>query len=58
MHLALERLEAPESEEAWQAVRVWGGVGTSSWRWERRNGMGNCWRAEQEGNRDRTVTII
>jgi hypothetical protein len=32
-----------------------GGVGTSFWRWGRRNGLRNSLRAEQEGDNDWTV---
>ena len=52
MHLTLERLEAPGSGEGWRCVQ---GVGTSSWREGRRNGISNCWMAEWEGDNDWTV---
>lgn len=33
-------------------------VGTPSWRWERRNGTRNRWRAEWDGDDDWTVKKI
>jgi hypothetical protein len=27
-------------------------MGRSSWRWEKRNEMRNCWRADREGDND------
>jgi hypothetical protein len=54
IHLTLERLEAPGSGEAWRGR---GGVGTS-WRWGKRNGMRNCWRADREGDNEWSVKNI
>jgi hypothetical protein len=48
MHLTLERLEVPESGEAW-----WVGMGfTFSWRQGRRNGMRNSWRTDKSEDKD------
>jgi len=33
----------------------WGGVETSSWKWERRNGKRNYWRTDWKWDKDWTV---
>jgi hypothetical protein len=58
MHLTLERLESPGNGEAWKDMGVCGAVGTSYWRWGRKNGPRNCWTAEQDGDNDWTVKKI
>jgi hypothetical protein len=56
MHLALERLEAPVSGEAWLGV---GSVAIGDilleTGWEKKNAMRNCWREELEGDNNWTV---
>jgi len=49
MHLTLERLEAPGNGETSRDVGRYGGMGTSSGRQGRRNGMRNSQRIQLEG---------
>lgn len=55
MHLFLDRLETPGNVEFWWGCGGYGGMGSSSWRWGKRNGMRNCQRAELVVNKDWTV---